>query len=365
MRSSTLARWRRLGIRSGGLTRPEPRPIPSIRRLAAKYDLLFPHASEEQRYQDTGRRSSSARPSRTSTSIYDVVQCYSTDGLAPLANQHKSFCSYEHGTIARSRGTTTCRAAVRLTYTHAPYVFVTNTDNIAAIDKLKVPRDRAIWLPHAFNDRKLRDFEPAIRQSARSRRAAPYLLSGAPALEGCRRAAGRRGTTSSSGGGRRKGAGSQVPAAARRWGHDLEISKALCDELGLSEVIEWVPPMKKEALWKTYIESDAIADQFFTPALGGVGFEALCLGKRLITALDVPTSAEFFGVAPPLFACSTPEEAMQAVAAVATDVDDARGMGRSAAQWVLDYHSAPRVVRLQVEVYQKLIAANGPAAFRT
>jgi glycosyltransferase involved in cell wall biosynthesis len=364
-RFAGLGRWQRLKGQSGGLPRPDTKPKPEHPPIAELYDMLFPDASEQQRYQDTWAAVEFGNTFRDLYQFYDVVQCYSTDGLAPLANQHKSFCSYEHGTIREIPWDDDMQGRqCRLTYSNAPYVFVTNTDNIAAIDRLQIPRNRAVWLPHAFNDKKLRNFL-AANPAKPSTAIAPLIFS--PARQHWK---GVNGSWSKGndvfirGAAIAKDCGHDFRLRFVEWGHDLEISKALCDELGLSERIEWVPPMKKKELWESYIASDAIADQFFTPALGGVGFEALCLGKRLITAMNMPQVTEFFGAAPPLFACATPEDVAKAIASIAADRDDTKGIGAAASKWVEDYHSAPRVVKLQAEVYEKLVTANGPAQFQ-
>ena len=71
------------------------------------------------------------------------------------------------------------------------------------------------------------------------------------------------------------------------WGVDVEASKQLIRELDLERFVSWVPPMDKRALWKEYCRSHAVLDQFSLAALGGVGFETLALGCRLITRIDV------------------------------------------------------------------------------
>ena len=75
-------------------------------------------------------------------------------------------------------------------------------------------------------------------------------------------------------------------------------SKALIDELGLSSKVEWVPTMSKTELWKYYCSCHAVVDQFVVPALGGVGFESMVLGRRLITAINREQTTLFFGEAP-------------------------------------------------------------------
>ena len=85
------------------------------------------------------------------------------------------------------------------------------------------------------------------------------------------------------------------------WGMDVDASKALISELGIEQLVSWMPPMNKKSLWHQYCRSHAVLDQFSLPALGGVGFEVLALGRRLITKIDVAQLKLFFGCAPPVF----------------------------------------------------------------
>ena len=66
------------------------------------------------------------------------------------------------------------------------------------------------------------------------------------------------------------------------------------------EMIDWLPTMKKRDLWRAYLEANAVIDQFLTPAMGGITFEALILGRRVISHLDFDQNDDFFGRRPPI-----------------------------------------------------------------
>ena len=133
-------------------------------------------------------------------------------------------------------------------------------------------------------------------------------------------------------------------------------SKALIDELGLSSKVEWVPTMSKTELWKYYCSCHAVVDQFVVPALGGVGFESMVLGRRLITAINREQTTLFFGEAPPCLDAITVNECAARMREVIEDPLDTKGRGQAARQWMATYHSAERIVALQSKAYEALLS---------
>jgi glycosyltransferase involved in cell wall biosynthesis len=140
------------------------------------------------------------------------------------------------------------------------------------------------------------------------------------------------------------------------WGKDLDASRNLIAELDLADYVEWLAPMRKRDLWKQYLRSHAVIDQFLTPAIGGVTFEAMALGRRVITALDPVVTEEFFGATPPVFISQTTNQIAEALCRVAADPDDCAGVGEAARDWFRRYHSAERIIDLQVDAYSRMLA---------
>jgi glycosyltransferase involved in cell wall biosynthesis len=139
------------------------------------------------------------------------------------------------------------------------------------------------------------------------------------------------------------------------WGRDLAASKALVAELGVHDCVTWMPALRKTQLWDAYLTAHAVLDQFVTPAIGGVAFESMALGRRVITALDVDAATRFFGGAPPLHAASDPVEIADAMEAVIRDPEDAAGLGARAQEWFASRHSADRIVDLQARAYAGML----------
>jgi hypothetical protein len=119
--------------------------------------------------------------------------------------------------------------------------------------------------------------------------------------------------------------------------------------------------MRKDEPWDHYLSSSAVLDQFDLRALGGVTFEAMMLGRRTISNIDAEVMVKFFGEAPPLHNCATPQEIAAAMIEVIDDPEDKAGRGLANRQWMERYHSAHRVVDLQVSAYRSSIARHRAA----
>jgi hypothetical protein len=292
---------------------------------------------------------------------YDVVQCYATYTAMPFIVGHP-YAAYEHGTIRAIPFQDTDEGKMCLaTYRAAEGVFVTNTDNLVAANKMNIPRKQVTPLPHAFDSDKLVRFA----RKAGSRPPASPVTFFTPT---------RQHWVDQDPGWAKgndrvfralrivKDTGKSCKVVAIAWGRDLEASCKLVEELGVADMVEWIPKLNKRQLWRTYLESHAVFDQFLCPALGGVTFEALMLGRRVITAIDEPVMTEFFGDPPPLYNCSTAEDIAAAMLKVIADPMDKAGDGDRNRGWMERRHSASTIVRLQVQRYRQMLAAGETAA---
>jgi glycosyltransferase involved in cell wall biosynthesis len=291
-------------------------------------------------------------------SHYDIIQGYAIDGLIPMINGVKNFCCYEHGTLREIPFENNLTGLIcRISFQHAPVVFVTNSDVLPSVERLKLKKERVVYLPHAFDDVKLRAF----------RKAHPRLKppEGGPVLFfSPSRHHWKLGNSSW-----KKGNDVIIRAAANvarqtrnfrlvlvEWGQEVADSRELIAELRLTDLVEWIPTMSKRELWRRYCESHAVMDQFIVPALGGVGFETMALGRRLISAIDQEQTAVFFGEAPPCLAARTVDECAVRMREVLADPLDRQGRGMAASRWMSTYHSAERIVALQCKAYSNLLA---------
>jgi glycosyltransferase involved in cell wall biosynthesis len=287
---------------------------------------------------------------------YDIVQGYATDGIVPLANHHPAFASYEHGTLRELPFEASLSGLIcRIAYRHSPAVFVTNTDVLPSVTRLGLAPERVHYLPHAFDDQKLmrwRDANPELSPPADG------VVFFSPTRQHWRdanRSLTKGNDTMLRAAGRLWAEGRRFQLMLVEWGQDVAETKRLIEELGYSQSVRWVPPMGKQDLWRAYCTSHAVLDQFILPALGGVGFEALTLGCRLITRTDQDTLAHFFGAAPPVLPAATIDEVARSMASVIDDTDDRAGVGAAGRVWIDKWHSARRIVAIQAEVYRRLL----------
>jgi glycosyltransferase involved in cell wall biosynthesis len=293
---------------------------------------------------------------------YDIVVAYSTDPIWPLLCQLNRFAAYEHGTIREIPFQDDVMGRLtNISYRHAPAVFITNSDNIAAADRLGIGRESRSHLPHAFDYRKLlahaqasRATRPPIpqvfmpsRQDWRVRD--PAWAKGNDVLIRALARLKMRG----------------VPFHAKfvAWGKDLDASRSLIAELGLTGDVTWTPLLNKKDLWDEYLRSTVVADQFVVAGVSGVSFEALALGVPVVTRADKDAAQRFFGVAPPVLPASTEAEAARALRSMLTDETSRRERARRSAEWIARHHSPARIMELEAAVFERLMQL--PHAFNS
>ena len=290
---------------------------------------------------------------------YDIVQGYSTDGFIPFINGFKNYACYEHGTLReipfeKSYNGIACSSS----YKNAAFSFVTNSDVLPAVQRLKLERGRTVYLPHAFNDQVITDFLMETR--------VPKWDPQLAILFSPTRHHWHTDPVSM-----QKGNDLLLKAAAQvartnpnfriilvDWGVDAQRSRDLIRELRIEDMVSWRRPLNKAELRRLYWTSNAVVDQFKIPAIGGVTFEAMALGRRVITNIDEAQTAEFFGAAPPCLAADSIELCAARICEILADPLDGNGRGDAARQWFEKYHSAQRVVELQLAAYRAILRSN-------
>ena len=290
---------------------------------------------------------------------YDVVQGYATDGIIPLLANSKTFAAYEHGTLRDIPFEDSARGRIcALLYRAAPIAFVTNSDVVPSARRLGLTEEQMVFLPHAVDSTKLLRFARDNAHLCPAPGSIPMVFS--PARQDWR----TNDINLSKGNDRLlRGLRTAVDRGARcrltlvEWGRDVAASKALVSDLELDDLVDWVPTMKKRELWRWYLKVHCVVDQFLTPAIGGVTFEAMALGRRVITSLDVAQATEFFGESPPLENCSTDDEIAAAIERITADPSDETGRGAALQHWFAIYHSAERILDLQTAAYGRVLAA--------
>jgi glycosyltransferase involved in cell wall biosynthesis len=328
---------------------------PSRDDLPARFRAAFPDREDELIAADYYEQRRQVPFWRPLLEQYDIVQAYSTDGVVPLLAGTEAWAAYEHGTLREIPFEDTPRGRLcALTYREAPIVFVTNSDVLPSVERLGLDPERIVFLPHAVDTDRLFAFA--------DKHAAEVVADDGVTLYSPSRQDWVDRDASWS-----KGNDVFLRAAAllvdrhpfrivlAKWGRDLKATRALLDELRIADRVEWVPPLRKRELWLRYLRSHAVVDQFVLPAIGGVTFEAMALGRRVVTAMDAKHTARFFGRTPPLLGAQEVDEVAAALEEILVDPPDADGLGRSARAWVAEFHSADRIVDLQASAYRRLL----------
>jgi glycosyltransferase involved in cell wall biosynthesis len=325
-----------------------------VSRLETRYREHFPER-EPLQVEDYRALSGVAADWRELMEEYDVVQAYGIDPLLPLLCD-VPYAAYEHGTIREIPFEETPRGRLcALSYAEADAVFVTNIDNLAAARRLGVPDERIVALPHAVDSDRLRayrDAHPGLRPPG------DHVRIFSPSRQDWRDGdpSWTKGNDRLFAGFRRVlDSGANCRLTLVEWGRDLEASRKLIDELDLAGHVDWVPTLRKHELWGEYLRSHVVADQFVLPAFGSVTFEALALGRRVVTSLDVSTARAFFGDAPPVLVASSPDEVERALRQIVEDPEDTAARGDGGRDWFSAYHSSERILSLELEAYRRLL----------
>lgn len=289
---------------------------------------------------------------RDLVSHYDVCIFYGDTCKFAFAAGVETYWALEHGTV-RSRPFEPSVNG-RLTaagFLAATRVFLTNTDYATASPRLEFAPEQRIYAPHPFDEARAL----AFRRAHRARRDPDRAVLFCPARQ--QWASGQPDMV--------KGndlyfrAGRLLLDRGRSdflfhcvdWGIDRDASRALVAELGLEAHVRWSAILPKRALWGAMLDAHAVIDQFHLSAMGGVTFEALALGRRLISRDDGINNAVFFEEPPPILAAADVEQIAARMLLVMDDADDVAGLGQAGADWVRTHHSAERICSLQMRAY--------------
>ena len=304
---------------------------------------------------------------REAFKYYDVVQGYAVDGIYPLlGGKADAYACYEHGTLRDIpyQPDTLGRICAHA-YKNAPAVFITNTDCVASADNLGIQRARQFPIPHGFDSVRADRFRAENGGKFKPHNQPVTFI--APARHHWKNGAYVSWLK-----------GNDVPIRAARlladqgldfkiifvrWGQEIHESEALIAELGVDAHFEWIEPVAKARLWQYYLSCNGILDQFVIPAIGGVSFETLALGRPLFTRIDEPVFDEFFGRKPPLVNVHTPEGLADAMAKVIRDPTCYDQLAIDALEWGARYHSSARILQILLNGYSRFIPSAAPAGY--
>ena len=289
---------------------------------------------------------------RELASLYDECIFYADSCVFALAAGIEGYHALEHGTIRSIPfEPTTHGRLVAKAFLQARCVFLTNTDYATASPRLEFTPEQRVYFPHPFDEAPAL----ALRSAHRRARDPERVLFFCPARQDW-----RSGDPKSAKGNDRyfRAARSLLDQGRTKftlkcidWGIDRGDTRDLLAELGLAEHVLWTPLMTKKKLWAAMLDADAVMDQFLISAFGGITFEALALGCRIISRDDGINNGVFFEEPPPILSAETAEEIASRMGAVLDDPDDLAGVGDKGIAWIRNYHSADRIHDLQIAAF--------------
>jgi glycosyltransferase involved in cell wall biosynthesis len=128
------------------------------------------------------------------------------------------------------------------------------------------------------------------------------------------------------------------------WGRDHSAAAADVERLGLRDRVVFLDrAFSKPELFRRYAAADVVVDQFRLGTFGSVSFEALCMGKPVLTYLS-PFTALGYGAPPPMLNAATEPDIRRALAHCADDRRSLDELGVRARRWFRETLSAENLV---------------------
>jgi hypothetical protein len=117
-------------------------------------------------------------------------------------------------------------------------------------------------------------------------------------------------------------------------GPDREAAHTLVQKLGLGDVVDWRAPMDRDALFAAIAESDVVVDQFDVGGLGLIAWEAMQIGRPVLTYAQENCERLLYDVPSPVFSGHTEDEILHALR-VLVDPDALAKATASAREWAM------------------------------
>ncbi len=291
----------------------------------------------------------------TALSSYDFVIGYTVSGVFAATAQFDRYCTYELGTL---RGLpfedSDLGRLTRWLYQSAPEVFVTNVDCIGQAHAIGIGDERLTPTLHAYD---------LLMMATPRQSRLKELPSTSPIFFAPARHHWRDGNSSWLKGnhiylkalGILAKEGHDFHLVTVNWGNEVDLSKALVAELGLTRHVTWIGPQSRPCMCDWFDASCAVIDQFNAAAFGGAALDAMACGKRLVTRYDAQAGAAFFSSTPSIQSCNTPEEVAEALREILLDRDDKAGVGLQLQAWMAREHGVKQQLAGQFNALERLL----------
>lgn len=282
---------------------------------------------------------------------YDVIQAYSTDTIHTMLVQNgRPFIAFDHGNMREIPWEDTARGRMlQLSYQAAFWIFLTNPDTVKSAKNLKL--DRYSFLPHPVDDTRFQPTESSeLRESLKSRYQCEAIWF-APARHNWE----LKGNDIMIRAFERVGRRLNAVLIFCDWGQEMDKSRALIDELKLSDRIVWIPPVGKMKLRDYYNASDLVLDQFTLGVFGSTAPEVMACARPVVIYFNPAYHEWCFEEMPPVLHARTVDQLTQVLETVGADPASQQAVGQKGRAWFLKYHSWDRVAGQQLAKYREML----------
>ena len=133
-------------------------------------------------------------------------------------------------------------------------------------------------------------------------------------------------------------------------GPDVDETRRLISEIGLSEKVEFLPPLNKQELIKHYQSCDLIVDQFGMPKFGVNALEGMACGRTILLYLDKTLAEKCYTTLPPVAATDGEHEIYEMLVKIC-DKEKLQHMGLECRDWVQLNHNTQMVAKKLIQLY--------------
>ena len=283
---------------------------------------------------------------------YDLIIGYAIEGFKPFILGYNNYFCYEHGTLRvfpfrKDLNGRMCRAA----YLNSKANFVTNIDNIENALKMGINKTKVVTLPHTLDEKKLNSFLNESKFMNKVNKKKNYFFC--PSRHhwvdyDANYSKNNNIIINTIFRNKNFFVEKKIKIIFVKWGADYKKSLDLIEKYKIKSIIEWVNPLNKNDLWKMYINSIAVIDQFALEAFGSVTTEALYLNCKVITRFNDKTIKEFFGSIPPIF------NANDEITLFKSMKQTLNNDTYNAHKWMKLYHSEKKIYEIQKKYFDEV-----------
>jgi len=136
-------------------------------------------------------------------------------------------------------------------------------------------------------------------------------------------------------------------------GRDAKKSQELVTSLGIEKRVIFLERLNASELLNYYNIADVIADEFILHGIGGIGIEAFCCAKPLLTSCNEKCYLDMHSVSPPALNATTTDEICEKLELL-KDRKMRQEIGRKSREWV-DHYQSPEIIFKQTQLIYELI----------